>query len=311
MQRAACILRESHAELFISKQKLRQSESVQLVRLKREAGTQELGYSSRPFVLCGLPVKRPPNGVLLHERRNGRFHLQVIGHPTYGLPWGQDRLVPIFLATLATRQRSPRVTFPSAAEMLDTFGMQQGGSQYRRLIAAFERIFGATIFFGTDTQLDRAAVVHQARFNFMSEATIWYSREPRQQVLPGGENLVVLTDEFYREVTAHPIPTDLQAARALSCAPAALDLFTWLTYRCFVAKGEERIPLFGEFGLVQQLGVAAYRRPRKFRERLEEWLSLVKLMWPGCPAQLSHDGSRLILGPAKAISAQGGLDACA
>jgi len=55
--------------------------------------------------------------------------------------------------------------------MLDTFGMQRGGSQYRRLIAAFERIFGATIFFGTDTQLDRATVVHQARFNFMSAAT--------------------------------------------------------------------------------------------------------------------------------------------
>lgn len=312
MDRAGTILSKSHPELLVSKQRLRQSESVLMVRLKRESGNQELGYSSRPFVLCGLPVKRPSNGTLLHERRNGRFLLQVIGHPTYGLPWGQDRLVPIFLATLATRQKSPRITFPSAAEMLDTFGMQQGGSQYRRLIAAFERIFGATIFFGTDSQLDRAAVVHHARFNFMSEATIWYSRDPHQQALPGtGENVVVLTDEFYREVTAHPIPTDLQAARTLSCAPAALDLFTWLTYRCFVAKGEERIPIFGEFGLVQQLGVAAYRRPRKFRERLEEWLYLVKLMWPGCPARLSHDGQYLLLSQARAIRAQGGMDACA
>ena len=62
-------------------------------------------------------------------------------------------------------------------------------------------------------------------------------------------NVIVLTSEFYREVTAHPIPTDLQAAKALSCAPAALDLLTWLSYRCFIAKGEERIRLFGEFGL--------------------------------------------------------------
>jgi hypothetical protein len=30
--------------------------------------------------------------------------------------------------------------------------MQQGGSQYRRLAGAFQRIFGATIFFGTDSQ---------------------------------------------------------------------------------------------------------------------------------------------------------------
>ena len=54
--------------------------------------------------------------------------------------------------------------------MLDTFGVQQGGSQYRRLIAAFQRIFGATIFFGTDTQSKRANIFHYARFNFMTEA---------------------------------------------------------------------------------------------------------------------------------------------
>jgi hypothetical protein len=148
MERIGELPRETSPAPLVSKQRLRQAESFRLVRLKRESGNQELGYSSRPFVLCGLPVKRPPKGVLLHEGRNGRFRLQVTGHPTYGLPWGQDRLVPIFLATLATRQKSPRVTFPSAAEMLDTFGMQQGGSQYRRLVAAFERIFGATIFFG-------------------------------------------------------------------------------------------------------------------------------------------------------------------
>jgi len=33
--------------------------------------------------------------------------------------------------------------------MLETFGMHKGGKEYRRLVAAFERIFGATIFFGT------------------------------------------------------------------------------------------------------------------------------------------------------------------
>ncbi len=61
--------------------------------------------------------------------------------------------MPLFLATLAVRQQSQTVTFSGAAEMLETFGMQQGGSQYRRLIAAFQRIFGATIFLGTDTHL--------------------------------------------------------------------------------------------------------------------------------------------------------------
>jgi hypothetical protein len=153
--------------------------------------------------------------------------LQVTGHPSYGLPWGQDRLVSIFLATQAVRQKSPQITFESAAAMLDTFGMQQGGSQYRRLVASFQRIFGATIFFGTDCQRERATVVHRARFNFMTEARIWYSRDPDQQLLPGDcQNMVLLSEEFYREVQNHPIPTDLEAAKALSASPAVLDLFT-------------------------------------------------------------------------------------
>jgi len=300
------IARRLPGELVISKRKLRQAEAVQLVRVNRDESTQNLGFASRPFVLCGLPIKRPAKGALIHERRNGQFVLQVTGHPQYGVPWGQDRLVPIFLATLAVRQQKQTITFRSAGEMLDVFGLQQGGSQYRRLIASFQRVFGATIFFGTDTQHQRAIVTHHARFNFMREAKIWYSRNPNPEMLPGGfENQIVLSDEFFREVTTHSIPTDLEAAKALSCAPAALDLFMWLLYRCFTAKGRERIPIFGDFGLAGQLGNADYARPRKFRERLERWLDLVRALWPTCPAQVSTNGEYLLIEPAVALAAKG------
>lgn len=299
-------LNQRHGDLLISKQKLRQAEAVRLVRINRESGSQILGFASRPFVLCGLPIKRPPRHSLLHERRNGQFVLQVTGHPTYGLPWGQDRLVPLFLATLAVRQQKQTITFRSAAEMLETFGMQQGGSQYRRLVSAFQRIFGATIFFGTDIQTERAVVTHQARFNFMREARIWYSRDPNQSLLPGGfENEIVLSDEFFREVMGHSIPTDLEAAKALSCAPAALDLYMWLSYRCFTAKSEERIPIFGDFGLAAQLGSTDYARPRKFRERLEGWLDLIQTLWPGCPARIAANGESVLIQPAVALMAKG------
>lgn len=302
MEKLGNLLRKAHPDLVISKRRMRKAESIECVRMNREASQQVLGFSSRPFVLCGLPVKMPAPGCLLHERRNGQFVLQVTGHPSYGVPWGQDRLVPIFLATLAVRQQTPRITFDSAAEMLDTFGMQQGGSQYRRLIAAFQRIFGATIFFGTDTQRERAAVVHRARFNFMSEARIWYSRDPDQRLLPGDcQNMIVLSDEFYREILSHPIPTDLEAAKALSSSPAALDLFMWLSYRCFTARGKERVPLFGDFGLVSQLGSTDYARRRKFREKLEGWLKLVRTMWPECPASIDRDGTGLLIDRAHSV----------
>jgi hypothetical protein len=193
--------------------------------------------------------------------------------------------------------------------MLDTFGMQQGGSQYRRLLGAFQRVFGATIFFGTDTQHERAVVIHRGRFNFMREAWIWYSHNARlDSLLSGFENVVVLSDEFYHEIMDHRIPADLEAVKVLSSSPAALDLFMWLSYRCFLAKGQERIPLFGGFGLSSQLGSAKYMRPRKFRERLEQWLTLIRSMWPECPATISSDGGALLLERACAILPQEGAD---
>jgi hypothetical protein len=116
------------------------------------------------------------------------------------------------------------------------------------------------------------------------------------------ENEIVLSHEFYRELSSHPIPTDLDAAKALSSAPAALDLYMWLSYRCFTAKGQERVPLFGEFGLVNQLGCAEYVRARRFRERLGRWLDLVKTLWPDCPAKLSSDGGAVIVDRGGAIA---------
>ena len=115
----------------------------------------------------------------------------------------------------------------------------------------------------------------------------------------------MLSDEFFREVITHSIPTDLEAAKALSCAPAALDLFMWLSYRCFTAKGQERIPIFGDFGLAAQLGSADYARPRKFRERLERWLDLVRALWPSCPARIGGDGETVLIQPAIALTAKG------
>jgi hypothetical protein len=305
MESAGTVLKRMLPEFVVSKQKLRQVEGISLVRNNREERTQILAFSSRPFVMCGLPVRKPPEGQLLFERRNGSFLLQIAGHPEFGLPYGQDRLVLIFLATLAVRHKNQTVRFRSGAEMLDTFGMNKGGKEYRRLVQAFERIFGSTIFFGTDQIRGKANVIQRSRFNFLREARIWYNRDAYQSVLSEDfENVIVLSDEFYREIVSHPIPTDLEAVKVLAGAPAVLDLFMWLSYRCHTAKGEERIPIFGPYGLTKQLGSIEYSRPRRFRVKLEEWLNTIRTLWPDCPAMLSGSGLDLILHPAVSISAE-------
>ncbi|HSU33575.1 MAG TPA: replication protein RepA [Bryobacteraceae bacterium] len=302
MESAGTSLKRMLPQLEVSRQKLRQAEGSCIVRLKREGGKQNVGFSSRPFVLCGLPVRKSPAGELLYERRNGDFVLQITGHPNYGLPFGQDRIVPIYLATLAVRQQSQTIRFRTASEMLETFGMHKGGKEYRRLVAAFERIFGATIFFGTDTLRGTAKVVQRSRFSFFREAQIWYSRDPEQYpVSDQFENVIVLSDEFYREIVAHPIPADLEAVKVLAGAPAVLDLFMWLSYRCFVAKCKEIIPLFGSRGLASQIGSIEYARPRRFREKLDGWLESIRVLWPECPAKISNDGTGLEVNRATAV----------
>ncbi len=145
----------------------------------------------------------------------------------------------------------------------------------------------------------------------MSEARIWYSRFPDEKLLPGDcQNTIILTGEFYREILNHPIPTGLEAANALSGCPAALYLFMWLSYRCFIARGRERVPLFGDFGLISQLDSAEYARPRKFRGKVEGWLELVRMMWLECPASIAPDGTGLLVDRANAVLPMGGPDAC-
>jgi len=247
-------------------------------------------------VLCGLPLRPPPKGQFTYTRRNGKFFLEVTGHPQFGLPFGQDRIVPIFLATMAVRQRSQTIRFRTASEMLDTFGMHKGGKEYRRLISAFERIFGATMFFGTDKLTSTAKVVQRSRFSFFREAQIWYNRRADGSMSSDEfENVIVLSDEFYQEAISHPIPTDLEAVKLLAPAPAALDLYVWLSYRCFTAKSEEQVPIFGRCGLMQQIGSVEYACARRFRAKLAQWLRTIRTIWPECPARISADGRYIVV----------------
>ncbi len=157
--------------ITISTHRRRQIELIVAARDERDRREQQLVYSSRPFVLCSLPVRRPKPGMLLHKRQNGKFVLSVVGHPDYGLPFGQDRLIPIWVSTLALRQDNRLIQFNSAAEILETFELPKDGRYYLRLVNGFKRVFGATIFFGTEEERKNHAMFDWARFHFFDVTT--------------------------------------------------------------------------------------------------------------------------------------------
>ena len=92
------------------------------------------------------------------------------------------------------------------------------GKAYR--CQAFELVFGAPIFFRTDTSLVRQG---DPPFNVQ----LWCVRlRPGTAATPDQppissefKNLMVLPDEFTREILAHPTPNDLEAVKLLDVHP--------------------------------------------------------------------------------------------
>ena len=284
--------------ISISKRRLKQLEAIQLVRDKRENRTQEISYNARPFVLCGLPLRQPPKDQLIYTRRNGNFLLEITAHPRFGLPYGQDRLIPIWLATLALQQKSSTLHFHSPSQLLDYFLLRKDGSQYRRMKAAFQRVFAATIFFGSEDQLKKHLVVDWTRFHFFDEMQLWFNREDSMQAPPQETpcNVVVLSDAFYRELAGHPIPVERDVVAALAHAPGLLDFYIWITWKSWTVNGQPaRVPLFGPNGLTNQLGTKQYAVERLFRHKISQWLRHVNQLWPECPASVSDDGRFLLI----------------
>jgi hypothetical protein len=111
--------------------------------------------------------------------------------------------------------------------------------------------------------------------------------------------MVVLSEEFWREIQEHPIPVDLDMIRVLADSPGNLDLYVWLVWRCWTARDLAKVPLFGPIGLISQLGVSGHLRERDFRRQIAHWVKRLKQLWPECPAILDKPGTYLLIRPTK------------
>jgi Plasmid encoded RepA protein len=218
------------------------------------------------------------------------------------VPFGQDRLIPIWIATLAVKQQSRTVHFAHGTDMLRFFHFPSDGRYYERMIQGFKRIFAATVFFGTDGESSAKPLFDWARFHFFDAAHLWFNRSDLESLISSDEwrNTVTLSQPFYDEIQAHPIPVERQAVAILASAPGVLDFYIWLVWKSWNVKTDlARVPLFGDGGLTSQLGCGEYSCERFFRRKLSAWLRRVVTIWPQCPARISKDGSCLLVEPSR------------
>jgi len=86
---------------------------------------------------------------------------------------------------------------------------------------------------------------------------------------------------------------NLEARSILAASPAILDLYMWLSYRSFKAKGTESIPIFGEFGLANQLGCVDKVGRGGSAPCSNNGSTPIRPIWPHCPARIISNGKNI------------------
>src|SRR5215467_3347547 len=141
-------------------------------------------------------------------------------HYETSVPFGQDRLIPICVATLALRQKSRTVHFERAAQMLEFFRFPKDGRYYRRMVQGFQRIFASTIFFGTEEQPSGSRLIDWARCHFFDQMHLWFAEHETCSSPPkDSPNTITLSEAFYTEIDQHRVPMEREVVIALANYP--------------------------------------------------------------------------------------------
>ena len=292
-------------------------ETGEAIRMAQPWETDDVGYICRALVQATLPYKEPkgeppawgrtngkvslviqPGFYFTQEKvvQNGRVLLRQVPH-CLGYPYGAvPRLILPWIGREVKRVKSREIGLGnSLVEFMTALGMTSisGGKNgsITRLRDQFRRLFSSKIAILDNPE--NAIDWGSDGFNLADKSQIWWDSEESMMGQRGlFESRIYLSERFYEELSAHPVPVDLRALRVLSRNPAALDLYTYLTYRMFSLRRETEVPwevLRMQFGTeIEEMS--------KFRQLMRSSLEKVLLVYPD--AKVSMDSKHgMILRP--------------
>jgi Plasmid encoded RepA protein len=110
------------------------------------------------------------------------------------------------------------------------------------MMRGFQRLFAATIFFGTEEDPERKLLIDRSRFHFFDQLRLWFDADYRDAAASShsGEardNVVTLSEAFYSEIDQHRIPVEREVVAALSHAPGMLDFCLWIVWKSCTVNG--------------------------------------------------------------------------
>lgn len=238
-----------------------------------------LGYMSRILVQTTLPhldIKAP-----IFTRSNGIITLTIVG--SEGIPFGgMPRLLIAWLCTEAVKTQSPQLALGrSRNEFMGKLGLPQDGASAMRMSKQALRLFTSLVTVKQERPIQGSLDIKNLLIADSAQA-LWNPRRPDEHSL--WETQMTLSDGFFSDVVAHPVPVNLDVLRTLRQSPMAMDIYCWLGYRVFLLRAASRpfvtIPWealklqFGSSFEDSPEGLKGFRR--SFTRRLKEALLFYK-----------------------------------
>ena len=237
----------------------------------KQAGA--LGFMARALVIATMPYKdqKNPDGTPKESftRQNGDFKLRIVAGYDGGIPFGiYPRLLMSWVTTEAVRKQSPVIELGDSLSIFlrDVLDLRSTGGGKRgtatRVSEQMKRLFGSLItaqYSGTQEKrgfvMKNVLIADEIEVDEAEESALWTPQKGHEAGT--WRSKVKLTNNFFQECIANPVPIDLRAFKALRGSPLAMDLYTWLTYRMSYVQSNTR-PITWE-ALMLQFGSVANR----------------------------------------------------
>ena len=254
---------------------------------------EELAFTHSVLTQTSLPTSRPPEGVVVWERQQGRARLRVEAGSVLdpktgryvqpGLPYGpKARLLLMHLNSEAVRRQSPIIPVEDTmtAFFRRLMGRKQDGRQANMLKAQLSALAAATFRLGIMQDEDRA---FQIDTKVVSAFDLWFQKDDSQRVI--WPSTLRLSLDYFDSLTRFAVPLDERAIAALAHSATGLDIYCWLAQRLHRIPKEK--PQFIPWAALYDQFGQGYREIRKFRRDFLKQIGQVKAVYPD--AYLSED----------------------
>lgn len=259
---------------------------------------EDIAFSHSVFCQASLPSGKPPEDMLVWERRQGRAVLRVEAGTAIdpqtgkfeqlGLPYGpKARLLLMHLNSEAVRRQSPIIPVEDSmtAFFRRLMGRTQDGRQVRMLKSQLSALAASQFRLG----ITNGESALQIDTKVVGSFNLWFEKDEKQRIL--WPTTLKLSLDYFESLTRFAVPLDERAIAALAHSALALDAYCWLAQRLHrIPAGKPQfVPwaaLYDQFG-------QGYKHIRFFRRDFLRLLGQVKAVY--ADARFADDRRGILL----------------